>query len=162
MAWDFIRLAKGGAMATRAHRRRGESGASAVELALILPLLVLLLFGTMQYGFYFWARSSASAAAREGARESSVGEYATCSALQAFVQGQVGSARGGNTVTTTRTFTKGAGNTGPAAQVGDAMTITVAFSSLDIGLIPLPASGLVTVRAVSRVENVATVPPVSC
>jgi len=162
VAWGSISLAKGGAMATRAHRRRDESGASAVELALILPFLVLLLFGTMQYGFYFWARSSASAAAREGARQSSVGDFASCSALQSFVTGQVGAARAGNTVTTTRSFTKGAGNTAPTTQVGDSMTITVTFSSLDVGLIPLPASGLVTVSAGSRVENVATVPPGSC
>ncbi len=149
-------------MATRAHLRRGEAGAAAVEFALILPILVLLLFGTMQYGFYFWARSSAAAAVREGARRVSVGDYADCTAMRSFVQNEVGGARAGNAVTTTRSIAKGSGNTGGATQAGDTMTVTVSFNSLDIGLIPLPLGGLVTATAVSRIESVKSPAPGAC
>lgn len=149
-------------MAVRAPGRRRESGAAAVELAIILPLLALLLFGIMQYGFYFWARSSAAAAVREGARRVSVGDYASCSDLRSFVQTEVGAARGGKTVTTTRSFAKGTGNTLLGTEAGDIMTIKVSFYSLNVGLIPLPQGGLVSANAISRVESVKSPAPGGC
>jgi Flp pilus assembly pilin Flp len=52
---------------------RGESGAAAVEFALLLPLLVLLLFGFIHFGMAFNARIQATNAAREAARTAVVG-----------------------------------------------------------------------------------------
>jgi Flp pilus assembly pilin Flp len=51
----------------------GEEGAAAVEFALLLPLLVLLLFGLIEFGFAFSTRIQATNAAREGARRAVVG-----------------------------------------------------------------------------------------
>jgi Flp pilus assembly protein TadG len=53
-------------------RRRDDSGASAVEFALVLPLLVLLLFGIISYGVMLSFRQSLSQAAAEGARAAAV------------------------------------------------------------------------------------------
>jgi Flp pilus assembly pilin Flp len=47
---------------------KGEEGAAAVEFALLLPLLVLLLFGFIQFGIAFNTKIQATNAAREGAR----------------------------------------------------------------------------------------------
>jgi len=52
---------------------RDEGGAAAVEFALLLPLLVLLLFGIIQFGIAFNARIQATNAAREAARMAVVG-----------------------------------------------------------------------------------------
>jgi Flp pilus assembly pilin Flp len=52
---------------------RGEDGAAAVEFALLLPLLVLLLFGIIEFGFAFSTRIQATNAAREAARQAVVG-----------------------------------------------------------------------------------------
>ena len=52
---------------------RGEDGAAAVEFALLLPLLVLLLFGFIQFGMAFNTRIQATNAAREGARAAVIG-----------------------------------------------------------------------------------------
>ena len=52
---------------------RGQEGASAVEFALLLPLLVLLLFGFIEFGFAFNTRIQATNAAREAARLAVVG-----------------------------------------------------------------------------------------
>jgi hypothetical protein len=52
---------------------RGEDGAAAVEFALLLPLLVLLLFGFIQFGLAFNTRIQATNAAREAARQAVVG-----------------------------------------------------------------------------------------
>ena len=52
---------------------RDEDGAAAVEFALLLPLLVLLLFGMIQFGLALNARIQATNAAREAARMAVVG-----------------------------------------------------------------------------------------
>lgn len=51
-------------------RRRAESerGASLVEAALVVPLLILLAFGAAEFGFVFLDFLNVSSAAREGAR----------------------------------------------------------------------------------------------
>lgn len=46
----------------------GERGAAAVEFALVLPLLVLLLFGIIEFGRGYNAKVALQAAVREGAR----------------------------------------------------------------------------------------------
>jgi Flp pilus assembly protein TadG len=51
-----------------AARLRGERGASAVEFALIVPLLVLLVIGIAEFGHAFQVQGTLSAAAREGVR----------------------------------------------------------------------------------------------
>jgi Flp pilus assembly pilin Flp len=52
---------------------RGQDGAAAVEFALLLPLLVLLLFGFIQFGTAFNTRIQATNAAREAARAAVIG-----------------------------------------------------------------------------------------
>lgn len=52
-----------------------ESGASAVELALLLPILVLIIFGIFQFGLAFNNYLAITHAAREGARLASVGSF---------------------------------------------------------------------------------------
>lgn len=51
-----------------ARRPRTERGAAAVEFALLLPVLVLLIGGIVDYGRYFFTQVQLSNAAREGAR----------------------------------------------------------------------------------------------
>lgn len=46
----------------------GERGSVALELALVFPVVMLMLFGMVQGGIYFYARNVAMAAAQEGAR----------------------------------------------------------------------------------------------
>jgi Flp pilus assembly protein TadG len=52
---------------------RAERGAAAVEFALLLPLLVALLFGFVEFGIAFNTKIQATNAAREGARIAVVG-----------------------------------------------------------------------------------------
>jgi Flp pilus assembly protein TadG len=49
-------------------RRNGEAGASAVEFALIGPIFLAILFGIIDYGYYFYQRFAISAAVRDGVR----------------------------------------------------------------------------------------------
>ena len=56
----------------RWRRRPGQRGQAAVEMALLLPMLLILLFGIILSGFSFYAFIQVSNAAREGARAGSV------------------------------------------------------------------------------------------
>lgn len=48
--------------------RKNERGAAAVEFALVLPLLVVLVFGVAEFGRAYYVQATLSGAAREGAR----------------------------------------------------------------------------------------------
>jgi hypothetical protein len=58
------------------HRSRGhdDGGAAAVEMAIVLPLLLLLVFGIIDFGRMLNAQLTLSAAAREGARWAALGQ----------------------------------------------------------------------------------------
>jgi Flp pilus assembly protein TadG len=49
-------------------RTRGERGAAVIEFALVLPILVLLVLGIMEFGRAYHVQTTISGAAREGAR----------------------------------------------------------------------------------------------
>jgi Flp pilus assembly protein TadG len=52
---------------------RDEQGAAAVEFGLILPVVLLILFGTIEFGRAWNVRQTLTDAAREGARVAAVG-----------------------------------------------------------------------------------------
>lgn len=54
---------------------RSERGATAVELALLLPVLIMILVGTFEFGLAYNNYLAITHAAREGARMASVGAY---------------------------------------------------------------------------------------
>lgn len=56
----------------RARARRDGRGAAAVEFALIFPVLMLIVFGIINYGDMLSVRQSVSQAAAEGARAAAV------------------------------------------------------------------------------------------
>lgn len=146
----------------RLHHRRGQDGAAAVEFAIVFVfVLAPLLFGTLQYGFYFWSKSASNSAVREGARRSSVGDVADCTAFKALVIAEGGGAIPGS-ATVGRTFTKATGNTGSGGQRGDAMSVTLSFPAFDTGLIPLPAGGMISSAITTRVEYVSTTSLATC
>ena len=62
---------------------RGESGATAVELAFALPVMLLILVGIIQFGTIFHIRNTMTDAARNAARSLSVGEVNETTAKQA-------------------------------------------------------------------------------
>lgn len=58
--------------------RKEESGAAAAEMALVAPLLMLIMFGSMELGHYFYSEHVVVKAVRDGARfasRQSMGQY---------------------------------------------------------------------------------------
>jgi Flp pilus assembly protein TadG len=75
-------------MGRRAVRRtRRDRGAVAVEFALLFPILLLLIFGMIDFGRALNAQITLTQAARTGARLAAVGSTADLSAAQAAATG---------------------------------------------------------------------------
>ena len=141
--------------------RHEERGSSAVEFALVVPVLLLIAFGLIQYGLYFWAMQGGSDLARSAARLSAVGDPARCTDFRSRVSGEISHFQGARGVPTVqRTYSKGPGNTGTGVEVGDVVTVTISFKSIDLGmpLIPFLDGGVVTQSAEARVEYAPTQP----
>jgi Flp pilus assembly pilin Flp len=138
---------------------RREDGAAAVEFALLLPLLVLLLFGFIQFGVAFNTRIQATNAAREAARAAVIGidNWNDVGGLQFWdvVRSRAGVADISNcTLTTT-----------PGDVVGGTLTVTFDYPvDLVIPFLPSPPSGGTgTARASMRIEQLsAPAGPGSC
>lgn len=128
-------------------RRRDQRGSAAIEFALVAPMLFALLFGVLQYGYQYWALETASATAREAARRYAVGTEAGCTQLEA--KSHAGTAALGP-------ITVSVSPSSP--RVGDLVTVTVSFQSLDVHLFPLPADGWISQSATTRVESVPSTP----
>lgn len=56
----------------RERRARGDGGAAIVEAAFVVPLLLLLIFGIIEFGWAFGQRLDVRHGAREGARLAAV------------------------------------------------------------------------------------------
>ena len=80
------------------HRLRSEQGAELIEFALILPLLMFIILGLVDFGFMFQRFEVVTNAAREGARMAVLPGYKTAD-VTARVQAYV--ATGGVATTST-------------------------------------------------------------
>ena len=66
-------------------RARGDDGAAMVEAAIVMPLLMLLVFGIIEWGLAFLTATSTNSAARSGARTASALTLNTTYATQAVL-----------------------------------------------------------------------------
>lgn len=71
------------------HFWQDQDGASAVEFALIAPLLFSLLLGTIQYGSLFLVQNRMTDTARDTARRLAVGDLATESDAETYAKAQL-------------------------------------------------------------------------
>jgi Flp pilus assembly protein TadG len=131
---------------SRLHAHRREHGAAAVEFGLVLLPLMTLLLGLLQYGWYFYASQSASAAAREGARRVIVGDcWDPAAELTPYVQAQAPMA-------TTASYTP-TDLSVDTVLVGDLVTVTVEADGNIIGFLPLPNDGAIEQEFQARLED---------
>jgi len=139
-------------------KRDAENGAVAVEFALVMLPVIVLLFGMIQYAFYFFAMQGGSDIARSAARLSSVGRPATCADFRAALSAQIDDLTGtGTTATVERTYNR---QVPDEVTVGDTVAVVVRFTSPDMNFpfIPFINDGVVTARAESRVDYVPSQP----
>ena len=130
---------------------RQQDGAAAVEFALLLPLLVVLLFGIIQFGLAFNTRIQATNAAREAARAAVIGidDWDDVGGLQFW---EVVRNRAGVGEISSCSLT-----TTPADVVGGTLTVTFDYPlDLVIPFLPSPPSWQTgTARASMRIEQLS-------
>ena len=125
--------------------RRRQRGAVSVEFVFILPILLLLIFGIIQYAYYFFQVQQGAFAAREAARQAAVGTL-DCDELVSLVTDRVGIP---NPV-----YVSVIPDENPL-EVGDNVRVLVEFQAADFGFpfIPYPNNSAVVEDAETRVEN---------
>lgn len=114
-------------------RRRDDRGAAVVEFALLLPFMVALIAGLIDFGAAFNAQLQVSQAAQAGARAAALGYPA--SVVQARAKGA------------SPTLLSGVGgSTTPTVNVGtcDASTQTVTVTVTHAYRLPIPLPGMVS------------------
>lgn len=52
--------------------KSGQKGVAAIEFALIAPVVLVVLFGILEFGFALWRKQSLTSAVRDGARQAIV------------------------------------------------------------------------------------------
>ena len=110
--------------------RQDERGAAAIEFALVTPLLLVLVFGIIQYGWYFYAMQAGTSAAGDVARRASVGDCQSGGDAAALATERVGpAASGAVTADVSGSFTPDA--------IGETVTVTVTFDTADFNLWPI-------------------------
>lgn len=138
-------------------RSSDQRGAAAVEFALVAPLLFLIMFGTIQYGLYFFDAQGTRNGVREAARLGVVKTFSAC---------------GGETaeLAKLRCTTKALIDplTGPVAvkvyapqgwAKGKPLIVcAMVRSDGAVGLLPMPAGGLITSKTQMSIEQDTTPP----
>ena len=130
--------------AAGARRAAGrDRGSVAVELALLLPVLLLVLIGTMEYGWLYLKTQQIGAAARNAARVGIV-EGATNAEVQASVDAVMAEADlDGSGYSTTISPDVAAAAAGTTVTV----TVSVPASALALTAFPLPRPDTLTGRS---------------
>jgi len=129
-------------------RARGEEGAAAVEFALIVGVLAMLLFGMLQFGLAFFQLQNLRAAAREGARVGALG--GTVADIRTRVVNDSGMPSGTNFGSSFFVQNRATPSSGPTTVTGDTtkpcaavsgVTPASVIAGIDLGSNQLP-SGL--------------------
>jgi Flp pilus assembly protein TadG len=134
------------------HRIRRRRGATLIEVALTMGILLNLVFGGVEFGYYFFVKNTLVGAAREGVR-AAICAGATNTTVNTAVAAQMSAAglsNSGYTVTTVPTDIS-------TSSAGSSITVTVSctWGTAGRGFRPLALIGAgktVTASAVMRDE----------
>lgn len=130
----------------RAGALRAEGGAALVEFALILPILIVLLFGMLEFGkaFNYWIDETHLTA--EGARWAVVNNVPSGSSLQQYIRNQADSAELRSGAHVCVSFPNGG-----TPQVGDPVEVDMSYQSG----IPVVSS---LIHAIPKIFGSSTIP----
>jgi TadE-like protein len=147
-----------GRRARRPLQSRPESGAAAVEFALVAPILFMVMFGIIQYGLWFNDSLNTRQGVRETARMGVVGNFGAttdCSSSTGMQKlscegvGQIDALTGAEYVKVkVASWTKGS------------PLVVCAYVHTDgaVGLLPMPSDGWIFSRTEMSIETATPVP----
>ncbi|WP_233880496.1 TadE/TadG family type IV pilus assembly protein [Paraburkholderia flagellata] len=144
---------RGAASARRGRGRRTQRGVAAVEFALVLPVLLILLFGIIEMGLFLYDKAVITNASREGARAGVVlkNPKLTPNDIQTVV----------SSYTSSYLLTFGQQNTpvvqayGTGGNFGTPLTVIVTYqyNGLGLGKLVDPIAGAITLSATTVMNN---------
>jgi Flp pilus assembly protein TadG len=120
--------------------RRADRGAAAVEMAIVLPLLFLVIAGIIDFGRYFFEQIQLSNAAREGARAAVV-STASLADIESRAAAAAGAVSG---LQITATLCSGSGGNATVAAASPSFTWILLEPAMNLfggaGALPTPQS----------------------
>ncbi len=143
-------------------RNGNDSGAAAVEFALVVPVLLLVLFGMIDYGLFFSNSLSLKQGTREAARQGVVGNFGTTCGMTWSVAPSANLQKLGCTAldrtgaVTGSTYVKIAVPAGWAK--GKPLVVcSMVKTSGATGLVPMPNGGVTSTKVQMSIEQAGTV-----
>jgi Flp pilus assembly protein TadG len=151
----------------RLTRRRSEDGAAAVEFALVLPVLILILFGIIDYGLYFGDALDTRSGVASATRQAVVDNFTPCATsgtfapnsdsgyLACMVEARTDPLAG-------KTYVKvilpldatNSASTETGWYEGQSVVVCEATAATGVtGYVPLPTKGVIRVRLVAEIEE---------
>lgn len=118
------------------HRRR-FSGSAVLDMCLVLPILLALSFGTVEFGYYLYVKHNMQAAAREGARAAIVPSAVNSDVTTAISNVMTAAGLSGSGYTSAITDTSGNSLNVSTAAAGTAIKVTVQCTWGAVGVRPL-------------------------
>ena len=110
------------------NQKISQNGAAAVEFAIILPLLVMLVFGIVEFSILFYNKAMITNASREGARVGIVFNSNLSNAARTqLITNTVTNYCGNNLITFGAAGTSPTVNVSLGAGAGDPLTVTVDY-----------------------------------
>jgi Flp pilus assembly protein TadG len=134
--------------------RARDRGAAAVEFALVLPVLMLLVMGILDYGRFFFDSVSLRQGAREAARQAVVMSYGACTVATptALVGAQIAcAARAASDTTMGTPVVYIPAISGGWAQ-GKQLLVCMQSKEQGTGFVPLPANGILRTKTYMSIE----------
>lgn len=128
---------------TRFRRQRDEGGAAAVEFALIMIPFFVLIFGLIEYGWYFYVGQNTSGAASTVARKLEVGDCWASGQALTYAQKQSAQV---TALTTNPTATS-------SPSRGTSFTVTVTANANLLSFLPVPNGGTITRTVSAQIED---------
>jgi Flp pilus assembly protein TadG len=119
--------------------QNGRRGGALVDVVFVLPILLGLAFGVVEYGYYFFVKHNVQAAAREGARAAIVPAATLQNVVDAV--GNVMTAAGLGSTGYTITLTDPSSGTAidlASVTAGTSIKVTVQCTWGSVGIHPLP------------------------
>jgi Flp pilus assembly protein TadG len=126
------RLARARSKGNRLRRRRTRRGAAVVEFALVAPILLLLVVGTVEVGRAIMVKDTITVASREGARVAGNSAITSIPAVQSAVDNYLaGAGISGATTTVSPSSLSGVAD-------GQPVTVTVSVPYSQVSWVPSP------------------------
>jgi len=140
----------------RQRQRQRQRGNAVLDMALVLPILLALAFGTVEFGYYFYVKHNVQAAAREGARAAIVPSAVAGDVTTAVQNVMTAAGLGSSGYTTSVTDVNGNAINLSTATAGTAIKVTVQCTWGNVGVRPLgviSSTKIVTGNTVMRKEG---------